>query len=47
MANPTKISSKQMCRVCLSDSILNNLYSKESETILKQLRTFLFIEVCF
>lgn len=45
MANPIKISLKQICRICLKDSSLNNLYSKESEMILRQLRTFLFIEV--
>lgn len=47
MSNLTKYSDLGICRVCLNEPVVFNLYLSENNLILFKLRSFISVEVSF
>lgn len=45
MSDLTKYSELEICRVCLNEPVVFNLYSSENNSILFKLRSFISVEV--
>lgn len=47
MSDFTKYSDLEICRVCLNEPVVFNLYLSENNSILYKLRSFISVEVSF
>lgn len=47
MSDLTKYSNLEICRVCLNEPVVFNLYLIENNLILFKLRSFISVEVSF
>lgn len=47
MSDSTKYSDLEICRVCLKEPVVFNLYQFENNSILFKLRSFISVEVSF